>query len=36
MVKRPGNKAKSEALRKIASLIEEHMTERGWSEDEEN
>ena len=29
-------KPRTESLRKMASLIEEHMTEKGWSEKEKN
>lgn len=31
-VKRSAKKPRTEALKKIVSLIEEHMSEKGWSE----
>jgi len=34
--KRAAKKPRAESLRKMASLIEEHMTEKGWSEKERN
>ena len=34
--KRTTKKPRAEVLKKMASLIEEHMTEKGWSEREKN
>jgi hypothetical protein len=35
-MKRSPKKPRTGSLRKMASLIEEHMTEKGWSEEEKN
>jgi hypothetical protein len=34
--KRSAKKPKTESLRKMASLVEEHMSDKGWSETEKN